>query len=392
MKPNLEYADRLKRLPPYLFAELDKMKREVKEKGVDIIDLGIGDPDIATPEHVVSSLQESSARSENHRYPSYSGLLELRESFAAWYKKRFGVALDPELEVLPLIGSKEGIGHIPLAFMSEGDIGLIPDPCYPVYRAGITLAGGECFPMPLLAENNFLPDFSSIPETIAKKAKMMFLNYPNNPTSAIASRSFFSEVLSFAKRFDIIVCHDAAYSEICYDDYVAPSFLEADGAKEIGVEFHSLSKTYNMTGWRIGFVVGNSSIIGGLAKVKTNLDSGIFQAIQWAGIEALNGSQKEHKKTLKAYQERRDLFVNGLNGIGWDIPKPKATFYIWSPVLPGYSSMSLVSSLLEKAGVVTTPGVGFGENGEGFIRMSLTINKKRLEEAVERIAMWVRSG
>jgi LL-diaminopimelate aminotransferase len=317
--------------------------------------------------------------------------LELRRSFAAWYKKRFGVVLDPELEVLPLLGSKEGIGHIPLAFINEGDIGLIPDPGYPVYRAGVTFAGGKCFSMPLLPANDFLPDLSAIPEAIAKKAKIMFLNYPNNPTSAIASRDFFSDVLNFARKFDIIVCHDAAYSEICYDGYVAPSFLEVDGAKEIGVEFHSLSKTYNMTGWRIGFVVGNSRIISGLAKLKTNLDSGIFQAIQRAGIEALNGSQKEHKKTVRTYQERRDIFVNELSRIGWDIPKPKATFYIWAPVLPGYSSMRLVLSLLERAGVVTTPGVGFGENGEGFIRMSLTIDKGKLEEAAERISMWMRS-
>ncbi len=389
---NIEFSDKLKKLPPYLFAKLDEMKREVRGKGVDIIDLGVGDPDIATPEHIVSSLQKFSTRHENHRYASYKGLLELRISLAAWYKKRFGVELDPELEILPLIGSKEGIGHIPLAVINEGDIALIPDPGYPVYRAGITLAGGKCFSMPLLPGNNFLPDLSSIPETIAKKAKMMFLNYPNNPTSAIADRTFFSEVRNFAERHNIIVCHDAAYSEICYDGYIAPSFLEVDGAKEIGVEFHSLSKTYNMTGWRIGFIVGNSKIISGLGKVKTNLDSGIFQAIQWAGIEALNGSQEEIKRTLKIYQERRDTFVNGLKRIGWDIPKPKATFYIWAPVLLGYSSMRLVLSLLERAGVATTPGVGFGENGDGFIRMSLTIDKKKLEEAVERIAVWKRSG
>lgn len=392
MKANFEYSDRLKSLPPYLFAGLDEMKRQVEGKGVDIIDLGIGDPDMPTPEHVVSSIQKFSAKPENHRYPSYEGLLELRRSFAAWYKKRFGVVLDPELEVLPLLGSKEGIGHIPLAFINEGDIGLIPDPGYPVYRAGVTFAGGKCFSMPLLPGNDFLPDLSAIPEAIAKKAKIMFLNYPNNPTSAIAGRDFFSDVLNFAERFDIIVCHDAAYSEICYDGYVAPSFLEVDGAKEVGVEFHSLSKTYNMTGWRIGFVVGNSRIISGLAKLKTNLDSGIFQAVQRAGIEALNGSQKEHKKTVRTYQERRDIFVNELSTIGWDIPKPKATFYIWAPVLPGYNSMGLVLSLLERAGVATTPGVGFGENGEGFIRMSLTIDKGKLKEAAGRISMWMRSG
>ena len=387
-----QYSDRLKKLPPYLFAELDEMKREAAKKGADVIDLGIGDPDIATPEHIVTSLQKSSVRAETHRYPSYKGLLELRRSLADWYKKRFGVILDPETEVLPLIGSKEGIGHIPLAFINDGDIALIPDPGYPVYRSGVTLAGGECYQMPLLLKNSFLPDLSSIPQSVAKKAKMMFLNYPNNPTSAIADKVFFSEVLNFAKKYDIIVCHDAAYSEICYDGYSAPSFLEVDETKEIGIEFHSLSKTYNMTGWRIGFAAGNDKILSALGKVKTNLDSGIFQAIQLAGIEALNGTREETEKTLRIYQERRDTFINGLNKIGWDVPKPKATFYIWAPVLPGYSSMSLVLSLLEKAGVVTTPGTGFGENGEGFIRMSLTLNKEKLEEAVERIAIWKRNG
>jgi len=392
MYKGVECSDRLKKLPPYLFARLDEMKKEVKEKGVDVIDLGVGDPDMPTPGHIVSSLQESSARPENHRYPSYAGMPELRKSFADWFKKRFGVELDPELEVLPLLGSKEGIGHIPLAFVNQGDVVLVPDPGYPVYRAGVTLAGGECCMMPLLPENNFLPDFNSIPEAVAKKAKIMFLNYPNNPTSAVASRTFFKEALEFANKFEIMVCHDAAYSEVCYDGYIAPSFLEVEGGKEIGVEFHSLSKTYNMTGWRIGFAAGNREVIKGLGKVKTNLDSGIFQAVQIAGIEALKSSGGDTGRLLDIYRERRDIFVGRLNAMGWDIPKPKATFYIWAPVLPGYDSMSLVLSLLEETGIVTTPGVGFGGSGEGFIRMSLTIDKKRLEEAAERIAVWMKSA
>ena len=385
LKVDFEFSDRLKKLPPYLFAKLDETKRKVAGRGVDIIDLGIGDPDIPTPERIVRILQSAAARVENHRYPSYAGLSELRKAIADWYEKRFSVILDPESEVLPLIGSKEGIGHIPLAFINKGDVVLVPDPGYPVYRAGVTLAGGEIHVMPLRQEKSFLPDLNQISESVAKKAKMMFINYPNNPTSAVATEDFFSEALNFARESGIIVCHDAAYSEVCYDGYTAPSFLQLDGAKEVGVEFHSLSKTYNMTGWRIGFVVGSSKVLSGLGKIKTNLDSGIFQAVQQAGIEALKDSREEHQRIAKIYQERRNILVDGLNGLGWAVPKPKATFYVWAPVLPGYDSSSLASALLEKEGVVCTPGVGFGTFGEGFIRMSLTIDKEKLQEAVERI-------
>ena len=386
MRNHFEYAERLKKLPPYLFAKLDEMKKEAVDKGVDIIDLGIGDPDMPTPKRIIRCLQETSSDKKNHRYASYTGLPELRESIAGWYKRRFDVVLNPENEVLPLIGSKEGIGHIPFAFIDSGDTVLVPNPGYPVYRAGVTFAGGEIYFMPLLSENAFLPDLDSIPESAAEKAKMMFINYPNNPTSAVADKSFFSEVVDFAEKFGIIVCHDAAYSEICFDGYRAPSFMQADGAKEIGIEFHSLSKTYNMTGWRIGFAVGNREILSGLGKIKTNLDSGIFQPIQWAGIEALNGLQEEYHNTIEIYQKRRDILVDGLNRIGWAVPKPKAAFYVWAPVLPGYDSSSMTSILLEKGGVVTTPGPGFGEMGEGFLRMSLTIGEEKLREAVERIA------
>lgn len=382
------YSDRINNLPPYLFARLDEMKQEVEKSGVDIVDLGIGDPDLETPGHIVHSLQQAAVLPENHRYASYKGLQRLRESFADWYKRRFGVILDAATEVLPLLGSKEGIGHIPLAFLNRGDTAIVPDPAYPVYRAGVILAGGDCYSMRLLPEKGFLPDLGAIPADVARKAKLMFVNYPNNPTSGVATKAFFSDVVEFAKNYDILVCHDAAYSEICYDGYIAPSLLEIEGAGEIAVEFHSLSKTYNMTGWRIGCAVGNSEILNGLGKVKTNLDSGIFQPVQYAGIEALNGDQQSYEKTMQIYAQRREILVNGLNKIGWHVPKPLATFFVWAPVLPGYDSMSMVTALLESAGVVTTPGVGFGKGGEGFVRMSLTTGKENLAEAVRRIGKW----
>ena len=381
----LEKASRLNNLPPYLFAETDRMKQKAIKEGADVIDLGVGDPDVPTPDHIIQQLSQAAKDPANHRYPSYSGLEKLREAIAGWYERRFRVKLNPDSEVLPLIGCKEGIGHIPLAFINEGDIVLIPDPGYPVYRAGTLLANGEpCF-MPLRAPNDFLPDLSAISREVARRAKMMFLNYPNNPTTATASREFFQEVVHFAQKQNIIVCHDAAYSEIAFDGYRAPSFLEVEGAKEVGIEFHSLSKTYNMTGWRIGFAVGNREVLAGLLRVKTNLDSGIFQAIQYAGMEALTGSEDETGKTIKIYQERRDTLVGGLKELGWQVVIPKATFYVWMPIPTNYTSIEFASLLLQKAGIVATPGVGFGECGEGFIRVALTVPKERIKEAVERI-------
>ena len=378
-------AQRLKQLPPYLFAQIDRMKQEVKAKGVDIIDLGIGDPDRPTPPHIIERLQKAAADAENHRYPSYEGMLSFRQAVAAWYLKRFGITLNPQDEVVSLIGSKEGIAHIPLAFVNPGERVLVPSPGYPVYKTSTIFAGGILEIMPLRRENGFLPDFSAIPERVFKETRLMFLNYPNNPTSAVAEKSFFAEAIALAKKYNIIICHDAAYSEVAFDGYRPQSFLEVDGAREVAIEFHSLSKTYNMTGWRIGFAVGNKEIVGGLGKIKTNIDSGIFQAVQWAGVEALTGDQRVADAMKGVYQERRDVLVSGLKSAGLDFDVPKATFYVWVCVPKGYTSSACTIHLLEKAGIVTTPGSGFGEEGEGYIRFALTVEKERLQEAVERI-------
>lgn len=386
---NIDFSDKLKKLPPYLFAEMDKLKSQAKKSGKDIIDLGVGDPDTPTPDHVVNRLCEAAKDPYTHRYPFDFALFELvefRKAAAKWYEKRFKVHLDPEKEVLPLIGSKEGIAHIPLAFVNPGDEVLIPDPCYPPYKGGTIFAGGVPYLMPLLAENGFLPDLNVIDTQVAKRAKIMFLNYPNNPTSACADEKFFKNVIDYAAKYNIIVCHDAAYSEMAYDGYKPMSFLEAEGAKEVGIEFHSLSKTYNMTGWRIGFAVGNAKVLEGLAKVKSNIDSGIFRAVQYAGIAALEGPQDHVANMVKLYTERRNALVDGLNEMGWKVQKPKATFYVWIPVPPGFTSIELSKLLLDRADIITTPGVGFGPNGEGYVRIALTVSKERIQEAVDRIA------
>jgi len=380
-----ERAERLKKLPPYLFKAIDEKKAEVRAKGVDIIDLGVGDPDIPTPQHIVEELKRAADDPANHRYPSYSGMKEFRETVAQWYKRRFGVDLDPDNEVVSLIGSKEGIAHFPLAFVNPGDVVLVPSPAYPVYGISTLFAGGEAYIVTLREENDFLPNLAAIPPEILKRAKVMFINYPNNPTSAVADRSFFQEVVEFAKKNRIIVCHDAAYTEVAFDGYQPPSFLEVEGAKDVGVEFHSLSKTYNMTGWRIGFAVGNKEAIGGLGAIKTNIDSGAFQAVQLAAIKALRGPQDCVAQMRKIYQERRDVMVEGLMGAGFEVRKPKATFYLWVKVPDGYTSAEITTRLIEETGVVVTPGNGFGEAGEGYFRIALTQDKDRLKEAVERI-------
>lgn len=385
IKVSVELASRLKHLPPYLFASIDRMKQEAIEKGVDLIDLSIGDPDIPTPEHIVKAMKKAVEKPEHHRYPSYEGMLSYREAVAEWYKRRFNVNLDPQTEVLSLIGSKEGIGHIPLAFVNPKDIVLVPSPGYPVYPVGTLFAGGKSYIMPLKEENNFLPHFKVIPVSVLKKAKLMFINYPNNPTAVTAPRKFYKEVVDIAMRYNIIICHDAAYSEIYYDDKKPMSFLEIDGAKDVGIEFHSLSKTYNMTGWRIGFAVGNKDIIAGLGKIKTNLDSGVFQAIQEASIVALKMKDNILSKIRYTYQKRRDVLYEGLKKIGIQCYKPKATFYLWAKIPDGFDSTTFVAYLLEKAGVLGTPGVGFGEAGEGYIRFALTDSVDRIREAVERI-------
>lgn len=384
-KISIELAGRVKNLPPYLFATIDQMKQDALSKGVDLIDLSIGDPDTPTPRNIVDSMRKAVKNPAHHQYPSYSGMLSFRQAVAGWYKKRFNVTLDAATEVLSLIGSKEGIGHVPLAFVNPGDVVLVPSPGYPVYPVATLFAGGISHTMPLLEKNGYLPDLKAIPRDVLKKAKLMFVNYPNNPTSACAGRAFYKDVVSFAARNNIIVCHDAAYSEVYYDDKKPLSFLQIPGAKDVGIEFHSLSKTYNMTGWRIGFVVGNKDAIAGLGKIKTNLDSGIFQAIQEAGIEALNTDDKVLKKIRDMYQGRRDALCDGLKKLGFALDKPKASFYIWVKCPKGYSSMDFTVHLLNNAGILSTPGNGFGAPGEGYIRFALTVPVKRIKEAVERI-------
>ncbi|MEW6714806.1 MAG: LL-diaminopimelate aminotransferase [Nitrospirota bacterium] len=384
-KVSIKPADRVKDLPPYLFATIDKMKQDALKKGVDLIDLSIGDPDIPTPKHIVQRMKKAVENPEHHRYPSYVGMLSFRKAVADWYKTRFNVKLDPNTEVLSLIGSKEGIGHIPLAFINPGDVVLVPSPGYPVYPVATLFAGGQSHIMPLVEKNNYLPDLKAIPQSVLKKTKLMFINYPNNPTSACAGRSFYKEVIDFAAKNNIIICHDAAYSEIYYDGKKPLSFLQMPGAKDVGIEFHSLSKTYNMTGWRIGFAVGNTAAIAGLGKIKSNLDSGIFQAVQEAGIEALNTGDSVLKKIRDTFQQRRDVMYNGLKKIGMKVQKPQATFYLWAKVPKGFNSSSFVTHLLNNAGVLGTPGNGFGAPGEGYIRFALTAPAKRIKEAVERI-------
>lgn len=381
----IEKSDRLISLPPYLFKEIDRQKEEVRKRGVDIIDLGVGDPDMPTPPHIIEALNKAAIDPANHRYPSYSGMGDFNEAVARWYKRRFNVDLDYENEVVTLIGSKEGIAHIPLAFINSGDLALVTSPGYPVYHIGVQFAGGQAYFMDLLKENDFLPDLNAVPEEIADKARMMFINYPNNPTSAVAKKSFFQEVVTFAESHNIIVCHDAAYTEMAFDGYRPISFLEVEGAKAVGIEFHSLSKTYNMTGWRVGFAVGREEIIQALGQIKSNIDSGAFQAVQVAGIAALEDNQGCVDNMNKVYTERRDILVDGLVELGLSVEKPRATFYVWIEVPKGYNSAEFTSHLLSKGGIVVTPGNGFGEAGEGYVRMALTVDKERMKEAIERI-------
>ncbi|MBI4848734.1 MAG: LL-diaminopimelate aminotransferase [Nitrospirae bacterium] len=384
-KISIDLAKRVKGLPPYLFAAIDKMKQEALKKGIDVIDLSIGDPDIPTPKHIVQRMKKAVENPAHHRYPSYEGMLSFRQAVADWYKRRFNVKLDPKTEVLSLIGSKEGIGHIPLAFINPGDVVLVPSPGYPVYPVATLFADGKSHIMPLIEKNKYLPDLKAIPNDVLKKAKLMFINYPNNPTSAVADRNFYKSVIEFAAKNNILVCHDAAYSEVYYDGKKPMSFLQIPGAKDVGIEFHSLSKTYNMTGWRIGFAAGNANALAGLGKIKTNLDSGIFQAVQEAGIEALNTGEPVLEKIRDTYQERRDILYNGLKNLGLKVQKPRATFYLWAKVPKGFNSSGFVAHLLENAGVLGTPGNGFGAPGEGYIRFALTVPAKRMKEAVQRI-------
>lgn len=378
-------ADRLQTLPPYLFAAIDRMKQEALHKGVDIINLGVGDPDQPTPAHIIERLKRAADDPANHQYPTYDGMARFREAVAQWYKKRFGVTLDPATEVLALIGSKEGIGHLPLGLLNPDDVALVPSPGYPVYQVSTAFAGGRPYMMPLRKQNGFLPDFGAIPPSTLTRARLCFLNYPNNPTAAVAPPGFFRDAVAFARRHGLVLAHDAAYSEIYFDGDRPASFLETDGAKEVGIEFHSLSKTFNMTGWRIGFAVGNRQVIAALGQVKSNLDSGVFQAVQEAGIAALESPDAVTDQIRRLYQERRDLFVEGIQRLGLKVERPAATFYLWISVPQGLTSAEFTARLLQQAGLVTTPGNGFGDAGEGYIRMTLTVPKERLAEALDRM-------
>ena len=379
-------AKRIKELPPYLFARIEKKIAEKKEQGVDIISLGIGDPDRPTPKVIIDKLAETAQNPANHRYPSSAGMLSFRKAVTDYYKKRHNVQLDPKTEVVSLIGSKEGIGHISLCYVDPGDVNLVPEPGYPVYGIGTLLAGGTSFIMPLMEENNFLPDLDKIPADIADKAKLMFINYPNNPTGAVADINFFNKVVSFAKKHNIIVCHDAAYTEVYYDDQDKPiSFLEAEGALDVGIEFGSLSKPFNMTGWRIGYAAGRKDVIEALTTIKSNIDSGVFQAVQEAAVTGLENAESLIRENQIVYKERRDEAISSMKELGWEIEAPRGSFYIWAKVPKGYDSSTFAEEILEKTGVIITPGLGYGQAGEGYFRISLTVDQKRMKEAFERI-------
>jgi LL-diaminopimelate aminotransferase len=379
----LRIARRVENLPPYLFAELDRRIAEKRAAGTDVISLGVGDPDLPTPRHVVEALQEAAEDPSTHRYPSYYGLPALRTAVAGWYARRFGVRLDPDTEVQPLIGSKEGIAHLAWAFVDPGDEVLVPDPGYPVYEIGTRLAGGTPVPVPHTAEAGFLPELSAVRPS--DRAKLLWLGFPSNPTAAVAERPLFDEAVGFAREHGLLLAHDIAYSEITFDGYVAPSVLEVPGAKEVAVEFGSASKIFNMTGWRVGWAVGNPDAIRALATVKTNIDSGIFNAVQRATVAGLEGTMDHLGELRETYRRRRDLLVEALNDLGWDLKPPLGSFYVWFPTRDGTSSAEFAEMLLGRAGVVVAPGAGYGREGEGYVRASLTVADDRLEEAVARI-------
>ena len=381
----MQVAKRVESLPPYLFVEISRKIAAKRAEGIDVISFGIGDPDLPTPPHILDALHIASNDPANHQYPESEGLPELRQAIATWMDARFGLNFDPETEILPLIGAKEGIAHIALCFIDPGDVALVPDPGYPVYEIGTMFAGGESHFVPLSEENGWLPDLSAIPAEVADRAKMIWLNYPNNPTGAVAPASFFDEVVAFARKHEIVVCHDNAYCEVAYDGYVPPAFLQAQGAREVGLEFFSFSKTFNMTGWRIAWATGNAELINAFMRVKSNIDSGIPQAIQRMAIAALEGDQGVIATNNAQLQDRRDRVVAALEKIGLRVPTPKASLYVWARVPEGRSSAEFAADLLEQQAVVVTPGRGYGEAGEGYIRLSLTVPDAQLEEGVRRI-------
>jgi len=381
----VELADRIKELPPYLFVRLDEMKTQALAAGVDVIDLGIGDPDQPTPLHIRRALKKAVDDPENHRYPSSYGMKRFREAAAVWMERRFGVGgIAPE-QVVALIGSKEGLAHFPLAYLNPGDITLVPSPAYPVYRIATRLAGGEVYTLPLLPEKRFLPDLEAVPKTLLRRAKILFLNYPNNPTGATAELEFFERVVAFALKYQLIVLHDAAYSEIAFDGFQPPSILQIPGALDCAIEFHSLSKSFNMTGWRIGFAVGCPELVAGLGKVKSNIDSGQFQAVQGAAVEALEKGDKDIKALRAAYQARRDILLQGLDHLKLEYQKPRGSFYVWAKTPAGMRSEEFVARLLSETGIMAAPGTGYGPEGEGYFRMALIVSEERMREAVKRL-------
>jgi LL-diaminopimelate aminotransferase len=383
----MQFAKRLEKIPPYLFASIERKRCELVAQGVDVINLGVGDPDQPTLAHVVAAMHAAIDEPTNHTYPPYQGIPDFRQAAAEWMARRFGVTgLNPETQVISSIGSKEAIHNIFLAFVEPGDTVLIPDPGYPVYRSSTIFAGGEPYTMPLLAENHFLPDLGAVPETIARQAKLLWVNYPSNPTGAVAPLEFFAELVDYCRHYEILLCHDHAYAEIGYDGYKPPSILQVPGALDVAIEFHSLSKAYNMTGWRIGFVVGNIQGIQGLAQVKSNVDSGVFKAVQRAAIAGFGTPETELQRLNAIYQQRRDTIVAGLRSLGWQMTAPKASLYVWAPVPPAYRSSEFVTCLLEKCGIVVPPGHGYGAAGEGFFRIALTVPNDRMAAAIQRMA------
>lgn len=380
----LKISQRLEKLPPYPFIEIDKKKKKAISEGKQIISFGVGDPDLPTPPHIIEAGQKALANPKYHQYPFGAGLTEFRKAVAEWYQKRFNVQLNPETEIHSSIGSKDGLSHFHFAFINPGDVVLIPNPGYPVYNTGTIFTDGEPYFLPLKKENNFLPDLDSIPEKILKKSKILFLNSPNNPTSAVADEKYFKKAIALAMKYNFIIAHDAAYSEI-YFEKPPISFLAVEGAKEVGIEFHSCSKTYNMTGWRIGWFCGNAEIVNAIGKAKDNFDSGVFEAIQIAGAAALSGAQDCVEELRKIYKERRDLLVSGLQKMGWNANLPQASLYVWSETAQGYTSAQTIEKLIDEASIIATPGNAFGQYGEGYIRFALTVPKEKIPTALERL-------
>jgi LL-diaminopimelate aminotransferase len=386
----MRFSERVQNLPPYLFAEIERKVAARRAAGVDIISLGIGDPDLPTPPHIVAALAEGAADPSTHQYPTNRGEPGFRQAVAGYYERRFGVTLDPDTEIVPLLGAKEGIAHMCLALLDEGDVCLAADPGYPVYTTGPMLAGGRAVPLPLRADLGFQPDLEAVPAEALADARFLFVGYPNNPTGAVIEDDFFARLVEFALQHDLIVVHDNAYADITFDGYVAPSFLETPGAREVGVELFSLSKSYNMTGWRSGAVVGNAAVVDTFWRLKTNMDSGMFGAVQRASVAALEGSQDCVREMCEVYRRRRDLLVPALRRVGLEASSPKGTIYLWAPVPAGHTSGSFADLVLSQADVIVSPGAAYGPSGEGYVRLSLTVADERLEEAVRRIEERVR--